>query len=136
MAPVGRSTLGWWSAAAPKAKAEDDALAASLNPRRRLILKAVAQVFGVHAPDIDADKRGRAPVALARQVAMYVTHVVFGLSLAHTGRLFDRDRTTVAHACGVVEDMRDDPVFDRIVELLESIVPAVVLPRPLLQHLS
>jgi hypothetical protein len=33
----------------------------------------------------------------------------------------------VAHACGRVEDLRDDPAFDRSLELLEGIM-RVLLP--------
>jgi chromosomal replication initiation ATPase DnaA len=51
---------------------------------------------------------------------MYLAHVTFGLSLAQTGRLFLRDRTTVAHACRVVEDLRDDPVMDEALRVLET----------------
>lgn len=109
---------------------EDDPFIGQLRPRLPLIEDAVAQVFGIDPPELRKLTRGRAPVALARQVAMYVTHIVFSLPMVDTGRLFGRDRTTVAHACGVVEDMRDDPVFDRVIELLEGIVPALVLPRP------
>lgn len=98
--------------------------------RRDLIENAVAEVFGVHARELQGLSRGRAPVAQARQVAMYLTHVVFRLSLSDTGTLFGRDRTTVAHACSVIEDMRDDAVFDRVMELLESVVWALVTPRP------
>lgn len=61
---------------------------------------------------------------------MYIAHVGCGLSLTQTGRLFDRDRTTVAHACGVIEDRRDDPMFDRVLDLLEWAVP-VLAERPL-----
>jgi hypothetical protein len=32
----------------------------------------------------------------------------------------------VAHACGVIEDRRDDPMFDRALDLLEWVVPALV----------
>ena len=90
---------------------------------------AVAQVFGVEADAIDAETRGRAEVALARQVAMYVAHVAGGISLTDVGRMFSRDRTTVAHACAVIEDRRDDPVFDRAIELLEMVVAALVRVR-------
>ncbi len=58
---------------------------------------------------------------------MYLAHVVFSLSLTEVGHLFARDRTTVAHACMIVEDRRDDRCFDRSLELLES---AVRLLRP------
>jgi hypothetical protein len=42
--------------------------------------------------------------------------------MTDVGRIFQRDRTTMAHACGVVEDLRDDPQFDRVLDLLERIV--------------
>jgi chromosomal replication initiation ATPase DnaA len=58
-------------------------------------------------------------VAFARQVAMYLAHVGGGLCLSEVGRLFARDRTTVAHACALVEDRRDDPDFDRCLSFLE-----------------
>ncbi len=89
-------------------------------PRSRVAVEAaVSQVFDVLVEDLRRASRGRARVALARQVAMYLSHVGFGLSLTEVGRLFERDRTTVAHACSVVEDRRDDATFDRTLELLE-----------------
>lgn len=96
---------------------------------RDLIERAVAQVFGVRHIDLDRPTRGQKRVALARQVSMYLAHVVCGYKLGDVGSLFARDRTTVAHACEVVEDRRDDPTFDRVVELLERVVPALILPR-------
>jgi len=92
---------------------------------REAIEQAVVQVFGVGHDDLHRISRGRAKVALARQVAMYLAHVACGLSLTDTGRLFGRDRTTVAHACGVIEDRRDDPLFDRALDLLEWAVPSL-----------
>jgi len=89
---------------------------------RPMIEQVVARVFGVARGELRLSTRGRAKVALARQVGMYLAHVVFGLSLTEVGRAFERDRTTVSHACGVVEDRRDDPIFDRILENLERIV--------------
>ncbi len=85
------------------------------------------QVFGIAGHDLRRTTRGRANVALARQVAMYLAHVGCGLSLTEAGRLFGRDRTTVAHACGVIEDRRDDPAFDRALDLLEWAVPALTM---------
>ena len=92
---------------------------------REAIEQAVVQVFGVGQE-----------VALARQVAMYLAHVVCGLTLTDTGRLFGRDRTTVAHACCVIEDRRDDPLFDRALDLLEWGVPAITTRFPASQHPS
>lgn len=92
------------------------------DPMRRVIEASVGQVFGILSDDFGSVTRGRARVALARQIAMYLCHVTCRRSLTDVGRVFDRDRTTVAHACGVVEDLRDDQRFDRVLDLLEAIV--------------
>lgn len=63
--------------------------------------------------------RCRPQTARARQLAMYLSHVVLGRSLTEIGGAFGRDRTTVSYACALIEDMRDDPVFDEEVTALE-----------------
>jgi hypothetical protein len=60
---------------------------------------------------------------------MYLAHVVCGLSFSEVSRIFDRDRTTVAHACAAVEDRRDDAVFDRCLDYLELGLMAALEPR-------
>jgi chromosomal replication initiation ATPase DnaA len=97
---------------------------------RAVIETSVGQVLNVTHAEFAASTRGRARAALARQIAMYLGHVVCGLSLTDAGRIFARDRTTVAHACAVVEDQRDDPRFDRMLDLLEAIVRWRLWPRP------
>lgn len=52
---------------------------------------------------------------------MYLAHVDFGLSFGSIGRVFGRDRTTVAHACRVVEDSRDDHWLDVRLSALELV---------------
>ena len=89
---------------------------------RIVIETAVACVFEIDAELLRQPTRGQARVAAARQVAMYVAHVGYGFSLTEVGDLFERDRTTVAHACRVIELRRDQPGFDQGVELLELIV--------------
>jgi chromosomal replication initiation ATPase DnaA len=86
-------------------------------------------VFGIAAHDLHDASRGRAKVALARQTAMYLAHVSFSLSLTDVGTLFERDRTTVRHACNLIEDRRDDVDFDLVLELLERAVVALRSPR-------
>ena len=81
-----------------------------LVPRMR---EAVADVFGICVKDLRGSTRGRAQVALARQVAMYLSHVVLAINNRRIGDLFGRDRSTVTHACKLVEDRRDDPAFDQ-----------------------
>lgn len=96
---------------------------------RLAIELAVTRVFGVELTALGQISRGAARIALARQVAMYIAHVGCGLTMKEAGELFGRDRTTVAHACLIVENRRDDPMFDRALDLLEWAVPVMVL-RP------
>lgn len=83
---------------------------------------AEAAVCGAMQVSQEALRVGRGPrkVALARQLAMYLTHVGFGLTLTQVGACFERDRTTVRHACALIEDRRDQPAFDLAVSALEA----------------
>jgi chromosomal replication initiation ATPase DnaA len=95
-------------------------------PVREAIDPAVAAVFGVEIGDLGATTRGSPRAASARQVAMYLAHVVCGLSMTEVGALFGRDRTTVAHACNVIEDGRDDPELDLRLEHLERAICSLI----------
>ena len=79
----------------------------------------VATAFGIRAEAVWSDRRCSAEVSFARQVAMYLAHTRLGLTLARTGRVFGRDRTTARHACRRVEDRREDPRLDAMLECLE-----------------
>ena len=92
-----------------------------------IVEAAVSLVFSIDVGWIRSDSRGRAQAAQARQVAMYLAHCAFSLSQTEVGRIFNRDRTTVAHACALVEDRRDDPLFDRTLSNLEEIVQRLAI---------
>jgi chromosomal replication initiation ATPase DnaA len=79
-----------------------------------------ASTFGVKLADMRSAGRGSAAEALARQAAMYLAHVHLGIRLSEVARHFRRDRTTVAHACARIEERRDDPKFERILDCLEA----------------
>jgi hypothetical protein len=87
----------------------------------------VAYAFQVDPADIAAPTRRSPDAAFARQAAMYLTHVVFEMSLARVADAFGRDRTTAAHACHRIEDGRDDPAFDALMDRLETVLRS--LPR-------
>lgn len=94
------------------------------EPRRRdragwCLLRFVAAARHVPVRQLLLPSRGEAEVALARQLAMYLMHVVLGRLYLDVGRFFGRDRTTVSYACGLIEDLRDDPEFDAEVTRLE-----------------
>ena len=85
----------------------------------RFIEALVASAFGIPEPALRMPGRGRAPVAFARQVAIYLAHTRLRLGYAGAGRLFQRDRTTATHACRVIEERREDGSLDTILDCLE-----------------
>jgi hypothetical protein len=93
---------------------------------------AAAAALGVDPTMLSAPTRLRAPVARARQIAVYLHHVAMGASLSDCARLFGRDRSTMRHACARIEDMRDDPAFD---DSLARLAAALVAQRDMLSAL-
>lgn len=96
-----------------------------------LVTACVLAALGVGSQDLARASRGRAPVALARQISMYLHHVELGQTLTEIAIRFGRDRTTVAHACRSVEDRRDDPAFEAFLAAIETTVRTAraLLPR-------
>lgn len=86
------------------------------------LVALIASAFSVDRSALQSLSRGGKRAAFARQVAMYLAHTRLGLTLTDAGRRFGRDRTTAAHACTVVEERREDPCVDMIVECLERAV--------------
>jgi chromosomal replication initiation ATPase DnaA len=89
-----------------------------------MVAYTVCSAFLVSPRKFHSRTRSIAQVARARQVAIYLAHVGFGLSYAEAGRLFGRDRTTAAYACRLIEDRRDDPRFDASLDCLEHTLRA------------
>lgn len=77
-----------------------------------ILARQVAAAHDVTPAELFHHSRSRAPIATTRQIAMYLMHVLLGRSLTAVGDFYRRDRTTVAHACARIEDMRDDTAFD------------------------
>jgi chromosomal replication initiation ATPase DnaA len=88
----------------------------------KLAAGAASYALGVDVDEITGEVRGAADVAFARQVAMYLCHVAFELSLGRVAVAFGRDRSTVAYACHSIEDRRDDDAFDDWIDALETML--------------
>lgn len=86
------------------------------------LVQSVARARGVVVSQIFQVRRGKLPIALARQIAMYLMHIMLGRSLTNVGVFFDRDRTTIAYACAKIEDMRDEPSFDDEIAAFEEAI--------------
>ncbi|MFN3547663.1 MAG: helix-turn-helix domain-containing protein [Mesorhizobium sp.] len=119
------------SVVAPEAAADDASAIPARSPERvafvcDCMIDIASALFNVSGRELRQPGRASTSVSRVRQIAMYVTHVVMGLTMAEVGRGFGRDRTTVLHACHLIEDMRDDADFDAIVALTERVAGAAL----------
>jgi hypothetical protein len=88
------------------------------------MIDIAAALFNVSGKDLRKPGRSSLGVSRVRQVAMYVCHVVLRLNMGDIGKAFGRDRTTVVHACHLIEDLRDDRDFERIITTTERVALA------------
>ena len=107
--------------------------------RAGLAAGLASYALGVPLTEVCAATRRDKRAARARQVAMYLAHVGFGMSLARVAAAFQRDRSTVSHACHLVEDLRESADFDAWIDSLEDAVraappPSVESPRAEVVH--
>ena len=85
------------------------------------MIDITAALFNVSSKDIRKPGRSSLSVSRVRQVAMYVAHVVLRLNMTDIGKAFGRDRTTVLYACHLIEDLRDDEDFDKVITTTERV---------------
>lgn len=88
--------------------------------RLDLTFAAVAMEFSV--PELCRAEHSlrKGQICYVRQIAMYLLHTIFELNMTRTAELVSRDRSTVSHACRVVEEGRDDPVLNAKISRLET----------------
>lgn len=111
----------------PLAPAGSPMLPASLPLKSacRIVRQMVSELVQLFGDRVMLRRDRRRLSCHVRQIAMYVCHVALQISMSDIGEAFGRDRTTVGHACHVVEDRRDDLAFDEFVAAVERIVTAV-----------
>lgn len=98
---------------------------ATLQMRCRIVRQLTAEMLALVSERVQMRRDRRRAACHVRQIAMYICHVVLQLSLTDIGTAFGRDRTTVGHACNVVEDRRDDKAYDEFVAAIERVVISV-----------
>ena len=96
--------------------------------RARIAADLVGFATGLPPEAILAARNGPLPVSRARHLVMYLLSQAFAMSLAHIAGVVGRDRSTVAHGMRLVEDRRENPVFDAWVGALEEALRAA--PEP------
>lgn len=118
MREIGRDTTGANQASLEEARVRTRVK--KLNFTERSIANLVANTMSVSHEDLFSASRGRAGIAHARQILMYLLNVVVGLNMVEVGKLLGRDRSTVSHACALIEDRREDTDFDEMLNALET----------------
>ncbi len=101
-----------------------------ITAERRLLCMIVRQLTEelLCATGLENDSDpGRRATSHVRQVAMYVCHVAYSMPMGEVAQAFGRDRSTVGHACRMVEDRRDDRAYDTFVAIVERMASAVHL---------
>ena len=87
-----------------------------------MIMAETADHFGISVEELRSPGRS-ANLALARQIAMYLCRDLTDLSLPKIGQEFDRDHTTVIHACRKIRDLiaKDRGVFSTISDITNRV---------------
>ncbi|WP_213597092.1 helix-turn-helix domain-containing protein [Pseudochrobactrum algeriensis] len=89
------------------------------------LMALLSVFFQVSLHDLRSPQRGNCHIARIRQFGMYIAHTMFGLSMSEVAYAFCRERTTVKHACHLIEDMRENEKFDRSVSSFEYLIRAL-----------
>lgn len=79
-----------------------------LDPEAYALVMRVAKSRHVGPRALVSGGRGSGDVVLARQLAMYLLHVLLRRPAPDIGRLLGRPRSTVQYACQAIEWLRDD----------------------------
>lgn len=82
----------------------------------------VSRAYCIKPDDFYLSTRGKAHVAEARQLLMYLAQVEIGLPTVEVARRYGRDRTTVTYAVRSIEERREAPGFDALVTQIESLI--------------
>ena len=88
-----------------------------------LVMQTVSDYYGLTIPDLTSPTRKR-EITVPRQIAMYLTREMTGMSLPQIGNVFGgRDHTTVLHSCKTVEaNMTMNQDVKAVVEDIKQLV--------------
>lgn len=88
----------------------------------------IASTFDLKSEKLLQNDRGEARLTRARQISMYLMNTSLSMNFVEIAAFYRKDRTTVSHACSVVEGLRDAPDFDdRLLELEKTIEMVIQL---------
>ncbi|MBI5368626.1 MAG: chromosomal replication initiator protein DnaA, partial [Planctomycetes bacterium] len=87
----------------------------------RRIQEEVARYYGIKPTDLTSSKRGKANIAEARHLAIYLARTLTRMSQSEVGDLFNRDHSTVLNSEQVIaRKLTEDADFSSTLKMLES----------------
>lgn len=95
----------------------------------QLVCAIVSIEFAVPIAELINPLKGPARMSYARQVAMYLMHVVFQIRITNVGRAFGRDPSTASYACHLIENEREDSLFDQKLQKLEEFLNSALIQK-------
>lgn len=97
---------------------------AQASPAEKLaVCNALAAMFyGVSSGDFEAHTRHERRINEARQLGMYLANTCLSVDYEEIGRVSRRDRTTVRYSIERVEDRRENPQFDSVLVVFETLI--------------
>ena len=82
------------------------------------IIKAVANHYNLSFADVKGKKRTK-NIMMPRQIAMYIAREITEYSTTELGAEFNKDHTTVMHACQKIEEaIKSDPQLESNIDLI------------------
>jgi chromosomal replication initiation ATPase DnaA len=90
------------------------------DPEVFLLTQIVAQERGVSLTRMLRRSRGSGRAASARQLAIYLSHILLERPQDVVAELFSRDRSTVVHSVKAVEDRRDNARLEAEILRIET----------------
>lgn len=103
------------------------------DPEVFVLTQIIAQERGVAMSKMLRFSRGSGRAASARQLAIYLSHILLERPQDVVGHLFSRDRSTVVHSVNAIEDRRDDPKLEAEIARIEARLREV-FPAPEVKH--
>jgi chromosomal replication initiator protein len=86
------------------------------------IQRVAAEYFSLTPNDLKGRKKTQ-NIVFPRQLAMYIAHEITEYSTTEIGQAFNRDHTTVMHACRNIEErIRSDPTMESTIESLKRLI--------------
>lgn len=93
--------------------------------RADMVMQMVALRLNTPVPAVSRGTRLPPAALRARRVSMYLAHVALGWQLERVGHAFGVNRQTASTACRRIEDARDEPNLNALLDELETLIRAI-----------